>query len=62
MDIESLVNKSLNEMIEFMKTDCFANLVKGDATVATIVEYSRILLSNYHAELKECLKSEGIDI
>lgn len=62
MDIDKLTNKTMDEMIEFLKTEEFASKVNEDATVAFVIEYSRILLSNYHDELSSKLKAHGIEI
>lgn len=62
MDFDKLIDKTLDEMDKFMKTKEFTSKVNKDATTAFIVEYSRILLSNYHGELSARLKSHGVEI
>lgn len=62
INIEEISDKSVDEMIELMKTDYFANIVKSDPTFAIIVEHSKIILKNYHLKLTEELKSKGIEI
>lgn len=62
MDIDKLTNKTMDEMIELMKTEEFKSKVNKDATAAYVSEYSRILLANYHNELSSKLKAHGIEI
>lgn len=62
MDFKELTNKSIDEMYEFMQTEEFTSKVDKDASVAMLIEYSKILLTNYHNELSSLLKSKGIDL
>lgn len=62
MDFKELTNKSIDEMYEFMQTEEFTSKVDKDTSVAMLIEYSKILLTNYHNELSSLLKSKGIDL
>lgn len=62
MDLEKVIHQSIHEMQEVIETEEFSSKVDKDATVAFMVEYSKILLSNYHAELSSMLESHGIKI
>lgn len=62
MDIDKLTNKTIDEMLKFMKTEEFKSKVDKDDTAAFVIEYSRILLSNYHNELSSKLKAHDIEI
>lgn len=62
MDLEKITEKSIDEVYEVIQTEEFNSKVNGDAIVPLIIEYSKILLTNYHQELSAILKSKGIDI
>jgi len=62
MDIDKIIDVSIDEMYEFMKTDDFKKLVDKDATTPFVIEFLRIGIKNYHKELTKQLAAKGIQI